>query len=92
MIETLNGMTLAELMAQTPEERMAEAGNEPPCPFCERLRVRRSSYIRCNPCGKNWMEGQDIFRHPHTKATKHSSQENGDTAQPVSSTTSDKVD
>ena len=67
MIETLNGMTLAECMAQTKEERLAEVGTEAPCPFCQRPRVTRSTYIRCNPCGMNWFKDQDISRHPHAK-------------------------
>lgn len=34
---------------------MDEPGTEPPCPFCGRQRVNRPSYIRCNPCGVNWL-------------------------------------
>ena len=62
MVETLNGMTLAECMAQTREERLAEKGTEPNCPFCQRPRVARSSYIRCNPCGVNWLDSEMQFR------------------------------
>ena len=36
-------------------DRLNEVGTEPPCPFCQRPRVLRSSYIRCNPCGINWL-------------------------------------
>lgn len=36
-------------------ERMNEAGTEPSCPFCQKPRVARSDYIRCNPCGVNWL-------------------------------------
>lgn len=36
-------------------ERLSEVGTEPPCPFCRRPRVERSDYIRCNPCGINWL-------------------------------------
>jgi ribosomal protein L37AE/L43A len=32
-----------------------EVGTEPPCPFCGKPRVLRSSYIRCNRCGVNWL-------------------------------------
>jgi ribosomal protein L37AE/L43A len=39
----------------TVEERMNEVGSEPKCPFCGEPRVSRSSYIRCNPCGVNWL-------------------------------------
>ena len=31
------------------KDAMDEVGTEPPCPFCGRPRVSRSSYIRCNP-------------------------------------------
>jgi ribosomal protein L37AE/L43A len=36
-------------------ERINELGTEPPCPFCKRPRVERTDYIRCNPCGVNWL-------------------------------------
>jgi ribosomal protein L37AE/L43A len=75
-----------EWLTATPEQRMNEAGSEPPCPFCGRPRVKRSTYIRCNPCGKNWVEGTDIFKHPHTKGTRPTSPETGDTAQTAVST------
>jgi len=26
-----------------------------PCPFCKLPRSQRSDYIRCNPCGINWL-------------------------------------
>lgn len=32
-----------------------DPGTEPPCPFCNRPRVMRSDYVRCNPCGINWI-------------------------------------
>jgi len=60
-------MEVAELMASTREQRLAEVGAEPASPFCGRPRVKRSSYIRCNPCGMNWSDGQDIFKHPHMR-------------------------
>ena len=37
------------------QDRLNEVGTEPPCPFCQRPRVLRSDYIRCNPCGVNWL-------------------------------------
>jgi len=41
-------------------EQMREAQNAPgtlsPCPFCQKPRSRRSDYIRCSPCGVNWLE------------------------------------
>jgi len=47
------------------QERLNEPGTEPPCPLCQRPRVKRSDYIRCNRCGLNWTNGeQAIDRHP----------------------------
>lgn len=45
-------------------ERLSEVGTEPPCPFCQKPRVKRSDYIRCNPCGTNWLQGENIFKDP----------------------------
>jgi ribosomal protein L37AE/L43A len=69
------GETKAELVkALTAEEqellraaRMGEKCEELPCPFCRRPRVKRSAYIRCNRCGLNWLDGQDLMLHPHSK-------------------------
>lgn len=41
---------------------LAEVGIEPPCPFCGKPRVSRSSYIRCQPCGKNWLNEEMNLR------------------------------
>lgn len=41
-----------------------EKGTEPPCPFCQKPRVKRSDYIRCLPCGVNWLQGENIFADP----------------------------
>ncbi len=49
------------------QERLAEVGTEPECPFCHKPRVKRSDYIRCNPCGTNWLDGEDIFRNPKSE-------------------------
>jgi ribosomal protein L37AE/L43A len=51
----------------TEQEREAylnEPGTMPPCPFCQRPRVQRSDYVRCNPCGINWLDGEDLNRNP----------------------------
>lgn len=61
-------METTEWFKLTPEQRVSEHGDEPECPFCHNPRVTRSSYVRCNPCGMNWMDGSDIFQHPHMKA------------------------
>lgn len=45
-------------------ERLSEVGILPPCPFCQKPRVQRSDYIRCNPCGINWLSGEDISKDP----------------------------
>jgi len=37
------------------KDRLDEVGTEPDCPFCQKPRVTRSDYIRCNPCGVNWL-------------------------------------
>jgi hypothetical protein len=36
------------------------------CPFCGKPRSPRSDYIRCQPCGVNWLEGEDVNRDPRT--------------------------
>lgn len=36
-----------------------------PCPMCGRPRSQRSDYIRCTPCAANWLEGEDLSKHPH---------------------------
>jgi ribosomal protein L37AE/L43A len=48
------------------QDRLNEVGTEPPCPFCRRPRVNRpvGGYIRCNPCGVNWLNGEDISKDP----------------------------
>ena len=38
----------------------AEVGTEADCPFCHEPRVRRSTYIRCNGCGVNWRDGENL--------------------------------
>lgn len=35
-----------------------------PCPFCKKPRSQRSTYIRCQPCGVNWFDGEDLSRDP----------------------------
>ena len=70
------------------QDAMNEQGTEPPCPFCKRIRVRRSSYIRCNPCGVNWSPGEDISKDPRlsrTKTTAHTRPESSDTAKTAES-------
>lgn len=49
-------MLTPQLQELTNQDRRNEVGTEPPCPFCKRPRVSRSNYIRCNPCGTNWLD------------------------------------
>ena len=42
------------------QERLNEVGTMPPCPICGRARVLRSDYVRCNPCGINWCQGEEL--------------------------------
>ena len=53
---------LMEKFEQERERVRDEVGTEEPCPFCGRPRVRRSDYIRCNPCGTNWLDEERHFR------------------------------
>lgn len=57
------GMTFEEQEAAR-QERLNEKGTEAPCPMCKRPRVKRSDYIRCNPCGVNWLDGYDLGKKP----------------------------
>jgi ribosomal protein L37AE/L43A len=75
-----NMQDLERLMKQTREERLNEVGTEPPCPWCSKPRVKRSVYIRCNPCGTNWFKGDDLMRDPRTKPTAPISMETSDGA------------
>jgi hypothetical protein len=38
------------------QDRLNEVGTLSPCPFCRKPRVQRSDYVRCNPCGINWLD------------------------------------
>lgn len=71
------------------QERLAEVGTEPACPFCQTPRVKRNDYIRCNPCGVNWLNGEDITTDPRkarkaemlrTQGIASSRQDTGNTA------------
>jgi ribosomal protein L37AE/L43A len=62
-MEQQRTMTIEEQEAAR-HVRLNEVGTMPPCPFCQRLRVERGDYIRCNPCGINWLQGTDWSRRP----------------------------
>jgi hypothetical protein len=77
------------------QDRLNEKGTAPPCPLCGRPRVQRSDYIRCNPCGMNWLKGEDLTkdarlsREPYlrTKGIKPGPTEPSDTAQTANPST-----
>ncbi len=48
-------------------KREATEGGEltdQPCPICGLPRSRRSDYVRCQPCGLNWLEGEPLNQNP----------------------------
>jgi hypothetical protein len=57
-------MMTYEEQEQLRQDRLGEVGTEPPFPSCGRARVKRSDYTRCNPCGLNWLKGEDLTRDP----------------------------
>lgn len=86
-------MTIGQQQDASRAERLAEVGSEPPCPFCQRPRVKRSSYIRCNPCGLNWGKDQATDRHPlATQPTASTTQELRDNGAPTAKSTSEVID
>ena len=52
MIETL---TIQQQESER-QARLNEPGTGPACPFCHLPRQERSDYLRCNPCGVNWLD------------------------------------
>lgn len=57
-------MEILEYAKLTREQRLSEKGTESPCPICGKPRVKRTDYIRCNPCGLNWLSGEDLTLSP----------------------------
>ena len=51
----MDSMTINEQEAAR-QERLSEVGTLSPCPFCGKARVQRNTYVRCNPCGINWLD------------------------------------
>ena len=48
-------------------KREIEVGGELkslPCPKCGLPRSQRSDYVRCSPCGLNWLQGEDMSKSP----------------------------
>ena len=50
---------MLELMEKLKRE-IAEGGElkDLPCPFCQKPRSQRSDYVRCSPCGINWLQSE----------------------------------
>ena len=53
-----------EQLEEARQARLNEVGTMPDCPFCQRPRVQRSDYVRCNKCGINWLNGEDMSKNP----------------------------
>ena len=49
-------MVTREELEASRQAMLNEVGTLPPCPWCGKPRVQRSTYIRCNPCGTNWLQ------------------------------------
>ena len=59
------GTGMFELMEKLKRE-ITHGGEltDSPCPMCGLPRSQRSDYIRCSPCGMNWLEGEDLTKDP----------------------------
>lgn len=57
-------MMTVEEQQELRDLRLSEVGMMPSCPFCQRPRVKRSDYTRCNLCGVNWLDGENLNRDP----------------------------
>jgi len=62
--------TMKKWLDMTPQQRVNEPGTMSPCPFCQKPRVERSDYIRCNHCGVNWLDGEDVTKNPTIERMK----------------------
>jgi ribosomal protein L37AE/L43A len=60
----MNPSTTFERFAEEKKAAANEQGTEAPCPWCGKARLRRSDYIRCNGCGVNWLDGEDLSKDP----------------------------
>jgi hypothetical protein len=71
-VEAMEPNELAEWMKNGRKmlaKENAEGGDlkNMPCPFCSKPRSTRSDYIRCQPCGLNWLPGDPMDKHPRSK-------------------------
>jgi len=67
---------IAELIDKL--KREAKEGGELkhlPCPMCGLPRSRRSDYIRCTPCGTNWLNGENLSANPKIERYQRSTAE-----------------
>ncbi len=53
-----NNQNLSQSLSDYRKILATEPGTEPNCPWCGVPRVRRSDYVRCNPCGVNWLDSE----------------------------------
>jgi hypothetical protein len=70
-VEKMEPSELGEFMVHGREmlaKENAEGGSlgNMPCPFCAKPRSQRSFYIRCQPCGLNWLPGDPMDKHPRS--------------------------
>ena len=54
-------MLTEEARVELRRANVDEVGTESPCPFCGKPRLRRTTYVRCTPCGTNWLDGENTF-------------------------------
>ena len=55
---TMEAAILQSGLVALRQQIATERGTQPACPFCQRPRVKRSDYTRCNPCGINWLDAE----------------------------------
>jgi uncharacterized Zn finger protein (UPF0148 family) len=55
-------MTIRDQLAK--ENREGGEMKDSPCPLCKRPLSQRSDYVRCNPCGVNFLPGEDLDKDP----------------------------
>jgi len=78
----------AEIMDQLKRE-ITHGGElkDLPCPLCSLPRSQRSDYIRCSPCGVNWLKGEDPQKDPRLSREPYLSWKNRGGAQSASAST-----
>ena len=77
------------------QDRMNEVGTEPPCPFCRRPRVKRSDYIRCNPCAINWLAEEmslPNYLNEDPRVSRQKAARTGNSTRPIAERPGDRVE